>query len=93
MRSISKRKKVIIRFPKSTRPWQYVLEALYGYMVLAIKQKKDKKLNGNVFNFGPNNKSSITVIDLIKKIKKRWDLLNWKIFVSKKQYMSLNYLN
>ncbi len=84
MRSIFRKKKLIIRFPLSTRPWQYVLEALYGYMVLAIKQKKDKKLNGNVFNFGPNNKSSITVIDLIKKIKKRWDLLNWKIFVSKK---------
>ena len=61
-------------------------------MVLAIKQKKNK-IKGNIFNFGPNNKNSITVIDLIKKIKKRWNLLNWKIFIPKKQYMSQNYWN
>ena len=36
-------------------------------MVLAIKQK-DKKLNGNVFNFGPNIKFNYSNY-LIKKIK------------------------
>ena len=89
IRSIFDKKKLIIRFPKSTRPWQHVLEALYGYMTLALKQKKNNKLNGNVFNFGPNNKSSIRVIDLIKKIKEQWNTLNWKIVNSKKnQYES-----
>tara|TARA_A100001011_G_scaffold387826_1_gene466326 strand:- start:10942 stop:12033 length:1092 start_codon:yes stop_codon:yes gene_type:complete len=84
MRSIFKKKRLILRFPKSTRPWQHVLEALYGYMLLALKQKKNQKINGNVFNFGPNNQSSIRVIDLIRKIKKRWNLLKWKIFVPSK---------
>ncbi len=84
IRSIIKKKKLIIRYPKSTRPWQHVLEALYGYMKLALKQKNHEKISGNVFNFGPNNKNSITVIELIKQIKKRWNLLNWKIFKPKK---------
>ena len=84
MRSIYNKSKLNIRFPKSTRPWQHVLEALYGYMILALKQKKNKKISGNAFNFGPNNKSSITVIELIKKIKNRWNLLNWNIIVPQK---------
>tara|TARA_B100001057_G_C22826814_1_gene941776 strand:+ start:775 stop:1872 length:1098 start_codon:yes stop_codon:yes gene_type:complete len=84
IRSISSKKKLLIRFPKSTRPWQYVLEPLYGYMLLAIQQKKNIKLNGQAFNFGPNNKSSFTVLEIIKKIKKRWNKFNWKIVKLKK---------
>ncbi len=84
IRSIYSRKKLLIRFPNSTRPWQYVLEPLYGYMLLAIKQKKNIKLNGQVFNFGPNNRNSITVIEMINKIKKRWNIFDWKIVKLKK---------
>jgi len=84
IRSINSKKKLLIRFPKSTRPWQYVLEPLYGYMLLAIKQKKNSKLNGQVFNFGPNNRNSVTVIELVKKIKSQWKSLNWKIVKFKK---------
>ena len=84
MRSIKSKKKLILRFPKSTRPWQHVLEALYGYLTLAIKQKYNNKLNGSTFNFGPNNKSSITVLEIIKKIQRRWKDLNWKIIKPKK---------
>ena len=89
IRSIDKKRKLLIRFPKSTRPWQHVFEAIYGYMLLAINQKKDKTINGNVFNFGPNNKSSITVIELVSKIKSKWESLKWKIVdVKKKEYES-----
>ena len=79
MRSILKKKKLFIRFPNSTRPWQHVLEALCGYMTLALKQKTNYDLNKEVFNFGPNNKSSITVLDLIKRIKLKWKNLQWQI--------------
>lgn len=89
IRSIEKKKKLLIRFPKSTRPWQHVFEAIYGYMLLAINQKKNQTINGDVFNFGPNNKSSIEVIELVKKIKNKWDSLNWKVLeVKKKEYES-----
>ena len=84
IKSVLNKKKLIVRFPNSTRPWQHVLEVLYGYMCLALKQKKEKKINGNAFNFGPNNKSSITVLDLIKKMKKKWKTIDWKITHLKK---------
>ena len=84
IKSIKNKRKLILRFPNSTRPWQHVLEVLYGYMLLAIKQKKTK-LNDSIFNFGPNNKVSITVLDLVKKIDKKWKNLNWKIIKPKKK--------
>ena len=56
VKSWSKNKKAILRNPSSTRPWQHVLEAVFGYLTLSIKLKKNIKLHGEAFNFGPNNK-------------------------------------
>ncbi len=75
----SKGKQVIIRNPKSTRPWQHVLEVIYGYLVLAINLKKNKKLNGEAFNFGPKNSQDKNVISLLKEIKTNWNSVKWKI--------------
>ena len=44
IKSWSKNKKVYIRNPNSTRPWQHVIEVLYGYITLAINLNKNKKL-------------------------------------------------
>ena len=40
IRSWSKNKEVILRNPKSTRPWQHVLDVLRGYIILSINLKK-----------------------------------------------------
>ena len=42
--SWSKNKKVVLRNPNSTRPWQHVLEALSGYLILSFHLSKNKKL-------------------------------------------------
>jgi CDP-glucose 4,6-dehydratase len=42
-RAIYNKKTLLIRSPKSTRPWQHVLEALRGYIFLSMKLDKDKK--------------------------------------------------
>ena len=79
-----KNKTIIIRNPNSTRPWQHVLDALHGYLTLAYHLDK-KKIHGQQFNFGPNNKTSNkTVIQLVEEIKKNWKEVKWKIN-SKKQ--------
>ena len=83
VRAIKLKKIVNIRFANSTRPWQHVLEVLFGYMILAKKQKQKKHINGQAYNFGPNNKKSIKVIDMVKNFKKNWNLLNFKIIKSK----------
>ena len=52
---LRKNKKVVIRNPNSTRPWQHVFEAIGAYMIFAIKLKNNLNLNGEVFNFGPKS--------------------------------------
>tara|TARA_B110000483_G_scaffold208206_1_gene253657 strand:- start:284 stop:1345 length:1062 start_codon:yes stop_codon:yes gene_type:complete len=78
MRSIFKNRKVKLRNQNSTRPWQHVLDVLNGYLTLATKLKKDKRLNGQAFNFGPPKNSNFKVLDVVREIKKNWKILEWE---------------
>lgn len=84
MKSWSKKKKVILRNPNSTRPWQHILEAVFGYLTLAVKLKKNSKTHGEAFNFGPNNKDNKSVLNVVKEMKNSWKAVSWKIKKSKK---------
>lgn len=79
IRAWTKNKKVTIRNPDATRPWQHVLDVLNGYLTLAIKLKVDKELHGQAFNFGPTNDKNLKVIDILKISKKIWPQIKWKI--------------
>jgi CDP-glucose 4,6-dehydratase len=85
VRSWSKKKKVLIRSPHSTRPWQHVLEAIYGYILLAINLYKNKALHGEAFNFGPPNNQNYKVITLVKLMRDNWRNVFWKVLKSKKK--------
>ena len=65
-----KNKKIIIRSPDSIRPWQYVLEPLYGYLLLAKKLYEGKKDFVDAWNFGPNKENHLTVKELTEKALK-----------------------
>tara|TARA_Y100000389_G_C17435330_1_gene505146 strand:+ start:358 stop:1428 length:1071 start_codon:yes stop_codon:yes gene_type:complete len=92
MKSWAQNKKVLIRSPNSTRPWQHVLDALYGYIKLSIYLKKNSKLNGQAFNFGPSLNSNYKVIDVLKLAKKFWNKVNWKIINKRKIFYESNLL-
>lgn len=85
IKSWSKNKKVILRNPTSTRPWQHVLDAVGAYLLFAKKLRYNSKLNGEAFNFGPSNQSNITVLAVIKKMKKYWQKVNWKLLNKNKK--------
>jgi len=78
IKSWSVNKKAMIRNPKSTRPWQHVLEAIRGYLTLAICLYKDHKLHGEPFNFGPKHSQNKNVITLVKEMKKHWNSISWE---------------
>ncbi len=82
IRSWEKYKKVLIRNPNSTRPWQHVLDVLNGYITLAAKLKKNKKLHGEEFNFGPKNRN-YKVKNILNTIKKFWPSISWKVSSNK----------
>jgi len=74
--SWSKKKRVEIRNPDATRPWQHVLEPLSGYLSLGQELHKDKTLNGEGFNFGPKAEQNYTVKRLIGDLSKYWNFEN-----------------
>tara|TARA_A100001015_G_scaffold321422_1_gene452071 strand:+ start:4978 stop:6051 length:1074 start_codon:yes stop_codon:yes gene_type:complete len=61
-------KKLVIRNPDATRPWQHVLDPLSGYLRLAeqIFDKENKRLESG-WNFGPDDKSTKSVEWILKK--------------------------
>ena len=71
LRCFSQNKELLIRYPKSIRPWQHVLEPLYGYLLLAEKLYSKKGVNfSKAWNFGPKKENNTNVYDLAKKLKK-----------------------
>ena len=82
-RSIYKKKKIILRNPDSTRPWQHVLDPLYGYLSLAEKMYNNKKFC-SAYNFGPKHNISTSVFSIIKKVKSSYKDL--KVEIKKSNY-------
>ena len=78
-KSIIKKKKLLIRSPKAVRPWQHVLEPLFGYLVLGYKLSCNSKLNGCSFNFGPNGLSKHTVLEVLNHLKNKNFNIKWVI--------------
>ena len=63
---------LIIRSPKAIRPWQHVLEPLFGYLKLAKCLYDSPESTIGPWNFGPENQDVKTVEDIInigKKLK------------------------
>ena len=72
-RALQNKKKLKIRNPNSTRPWQHVLEPLGGYLLLGKFLIDNKRyVSNNSYNFGPgNNIKNKTVLDLVKSLNKK----------------------
>jgi len=54
VRAAVQRKRIPIRNPFSTRPYQHVLDAVYAYLLIMLKQTRDIRLSGS-YNVGPDN--------------------------------------
>lgn len=80
-------KQMTIRSPKASRPWQHVIEPIFGYLTLAKKLYINKKFAGS-WNFGPNIKNNIKVIDVVNYGKKFLNSKSKIKFVKKKHYES-----
>jgi CDP-glucose 4,6-dehydratase len=68
---------VPIRHPKAVRPWQHVLEPLYGYMLLAEKLLDFDSADApaqfcSSFNFGPNPEDAWPVERIATKLAEMW---------------------
>jgi len=65
IRSIQQEQPFKLRFPDATRPWQHVLDCLWGYLVLAEATYIDPTTYGTSFNFGPPSGQTLSVKALV----------------------------
>lgn len=64
-------KKIQVRNPNSTRPYQHVLEPITFYLYLAMKQYQDNKFAGT-YNIGPNESDCVTTGDIVSLFCNTW---------------------
>ena len=70
IRAIEQNIPIVLRNPKSTRPWQHVLEPLSGYLLLGLKLYDNPKSFYGSWNFGPNTSEFEDVHNVASKIIK-----------------------
>jgi len=84
----SKNKNLFLRSPNSVRPWQFIIDPLYGYLLLLMKLYRKNKFENYCWNFGPeksDNKSVGYVVNLMNKE------FNNCVKVTKRKNISKNY--
>lgn len=73
--SIAKNEQIILRNPLSIRPWQHVLDALYGYLILTKKMYENPKKYSKAYNFAPyRDENTYTVQKVTELYLKSLDL-------------------
>ncbi|MGY8679167.1 CDP-glucose 4,6-dehydratase [Bradyrhizobium sp. UFLA05-153] len=65
-------KPTLIRQPDSIRPWQHVLEAISGYLLLVERLWSDPDLFAQGWNFGPPDVGAVPVQAIADTLVARW---------------------
>lgn len=72
VRAIEKGEDMVIRNSHSTRPYQHVLEPIFAYLFVAMKQYEDLSVAG-AYNIGPNDEGCVTTGALVDSFCKIWN--------------------
>lgn len=72
VRAFGKGKTLLVRNPSAIRPWQHVLEALAGYLVLSQQLFTSGAEYAQAWNFGPDLASQRKVAEIVELIRIMW---------------------
>ena len=72
IRALTAGKPVVIRNPDSIRPWQHVLEPLYGYLLLGAAMSVHGHDFAGPWNFGSAPSQGRTVSELVNELVAAW---------------------
>ena len=72
MRSFLDGKPCLIRSPSAIRPWQFVLEPLRGYLLLAERLAENASQFGSAWNFGPADADAKPVSWIADALAQSW---------------------
>lgn len=79
IRSLTKGDPVELRNPGAIRPWQFVLEPLLGYLLLAMKMKNNSSKFSDAWNFGPYYSNTVDVRTLTGMIIQEWGVGTFEV--------------
>jgi CDP-glucose 4,6-dehydratase len=72
IRAFTKGKNVEIRYPRSTRPWQHVLEPLAGYIIIAERLYTEGSNFSGAWNFAPERDDAKPVEWIVDTTARLW---------------------
>jgi len=72
VRAFAAGKPAIVRSPNAVRPWQFVLDALHGYLILAEKLHAEPIRFSEAWNFGPDASGECCVSTIADQLKAAW---------------------
>ncbi len=78
-KALAKKEDVVIRNPKSVRPWQHVLEPVIAYLILGMNLDLEPVKYGNAYNFGPYATDALPVEEMLSLAIKCWGSGDFKI--------------
>lgn len=85
-------KKIIVRNPYSTRPYQHVLEPIMAYLMIAAKQYDDRSKAGS-YNVGPDERDCITTGNLVDMFCSTWQNgMSWENQSDGEEFHEANFL-
>jgi CDP-glucose 4,6-dehydratase len=68
VRAAQKNENVVLRNPYAVRPWQHVLDPIFGYLLLAKTIDEKGSSYCEAFNFGPRTEEAKTVFEVCQAI-------------------------
>ncbi|MDD2468568.1 MAG: CDP-glucose 4,6-dehydratase [Desulfobulbus sp.] len=72
MKALLAGRKIEIRHPQAVRPWQHVLEPLFGYLLLAQRLYEDGGMYADGWNFGPDESDAKPVEWIVRSLCSLW---------------------
>ena len=72
LRGFVDRVPTVIRQPNAIRPWQHVLEAIHGYLVLVQRLWNDPVRFAEGWNFGPSDAGFVPVCTIADSLVAKW---------------------
>ena len=72
IRALINKREIEVRNPDAVRPWQFVLDPLYGYLLVGKRMIEGKKEFAEAWNFGPEQSSVVPVSKVLDLVLKNW---------------------
>ncbi|GAB4356850.1 MAG: CDP-glucose 4,6-dehydratase [Gammaproteobacteria bacterium] len=75
--ALTRHTSIAVRNPDAIRPWQHVLEPVFGYLRLAERQWELPDAYSGAWNFGPESENLRTVAELVTRVCACWGDGRW----------------